>query len=206
MQSEHDAFGLDLPPLDERFEKLEEALAYISTVFKGGGQAIGKHYSFDHDSVSPTASAGLHIVVGGSGARKTPRLAGTFADEYNMFVTDRESFERRLEVMHDAAVEAGRKPEDILISFAGPAFVHRTEEEHQEVLARRGAKRDMSATEYAAFLDSKLVPHGTAEQASSAITAMASWGVGRFYVQDLSPLDEVNLEYLSMVFGTLQNG
>jgi hypothetical protein len=34
---------------------------------------------------------------------------------------------------------------------------------------------------------------------------MASWGVGRFYVHDISPLDEVDLEYLSMVFGALQN-
>jgi alkanesulfonate monooxygenase SsuD/methylene tetrahydromethanopterin reductase-like flavin-dependent oxidoreductase (luciferase family) len=205
MQSEHDAFGLDLPPLGERFERLEESLAYIATVFAGGGTSRGQYYSFDHESVSPSASSGLKIVVGGSGPRKTPRLAGAFADEYNMFVTDRITLDQRLEVMRQAALEAGRDPEDILISFAGPGFVYATEQEHREALEARGAKRNLSADEYAAFLDERSVPHGTAEQASSAIEQMESWGVGRFYAQDISPLAEIDLGHLEMLFGALRS-
>jgi alkanesulfonate monooxygenase SsuD/methylene tetrahydromethanopterin reductase-like flavin-dependent oxidoreductase (luciferase family) len=204
MQSEHDAFGLDLPPLGERFARLEESLAYITTVFAGGGSTTGDYYSFDHPSVSPRASNGLHIVVGGNGPRKTPRLAGAFADEYNMFVTDRDTLEQRLEVMREAALEAGRDPDDILISFAGPGFVYATEEEHREALAVRGAKRDMSPDEYAAFLDARSVPHGTVEQAGSAIAQMESWGVGRFYVQDISPLDEIDPTHLELLFSALK--
>ena len=204
MQSEHDAFGLDLPPLGERFERLEESLAYISTVFAGGGTSQGQYYSFDHASVSPRASSGLEIVVGGGGARKTPRLAGAFADEYNMFVTDRNSLEQRLEVMREAAVEAGRDPDSILISFAGPGFVYATEEEHRNALTTRGAKRDMSAEEYAAFLDARSVPHGTADSASAAIAQMESWGVGRFYVQDISALEDIDLDHLGTLFDALR--
>ena len=203
MQSEHDAFGLDLPPLGERFARLEESLAYITTVFAGGGSTTGDYYSFDHSSVKPRASRGLQIVVGGNGPRKTPRLAGAFADEYNMFVTDRDTLEQRLEVMRESALEAERNPDDILISFAGPGFVYATEAEHREALEQRGAKRDMSPDEYAAFLDARSVPHGTSDQASSAISQMESWGVGRFYVQDISPLDEIDLTHLGMLFGAL---
>ena len=205
MQSEHDAFGLDLPPLGERFARLEESLAYITTVFAGGGSTKGDYYSFDHPSVSPAASNGLQIVVGGNGPRKTPRLAGAFADEYNMFVTDHDTLEQRLEVMREAALEAGRNPNDILISFAGPGFVYATDKEHRQALEQRGAKRDMSPDEYAAFLDARSVPHGTPDQASSAIQQMASWGVGRFYVQDISPLDEIDLDHLDMLFSALTN-
>ena len=205
MQSEHDAFGLDMPPLGERFERLEESLAYISTVFDGGGQSSGEYYSFNHDSVLPKASSGLQIVVGGNGPRKTPRLAGAFADEYNMFVTDRESLEQRLEVMREAALEAGRSPDDILISFAGPGFVYATEKEHRQALEQRGAKRDMSPDEYAAFLDARSVPHGTPDQASSAIAQMASWGVGRFYVQEIPHLNDIDLDRLAVLFGALKN-
>jgi len=203
MQSEHDAFGLDLPPLGERFARLEESLAYITTVFAGGGSTTGDYYSFNHASVKPGASSGLQIVVGGNGPRKTPRLAGAFADEYNMFVTDRDTLEQRLEVMRESALEAGRNPDDILISFAGPGFVYATEAEHREALEQRGAKRDMSPDEYAAFLDARAVPHGTSDQASSAISLMESWGVGRFYNQDISPLDEIDLTHLGMLFGAL---
>jgi hypothetical protein len=32
---------------------------------------------------------------------------------------------------------------------------------------------------------------------------MASWGVGRFYVQDISPLDEIDLGHLDVLFGAL---
>lgn len=205
MQSEHDAFGLDLPPLGERFERLEESLAYIGTVFAGGGTTTGEHYSFDHPSVGPRASSGLQIVVGGNGPQKTPRLAGAFADEYNMFVTDRDTLDQRLEVMRQAALESGRDPDDILVSFAGPGFVYATEAEHRQALESRGAKRDMSPDEYGAFLDARSVPHGTRDQAASAISQMESWGVGRFYVQDIRALDEIDLDDLVMLFGALTN-
>jgi alkanesulfonate monooxygenase SsuD/methylene tetrahydromethanopterin reductase-like flavin-dependent oxidoreductase (luciferase family) len=203
MQSEHDAFGLDLPPLGERFARLEESLAYISAVFDGGGSTSGEFYSFDHPSVGPAASNGLQIVVGGNGPRKTPRLAGAFADEYNMFVTDRDTLEQRVEVMRESALEAGRNPDDILISFAGPSFVYTTDEDHRHALETRGKRRGMTADEYAAFLDERSVPHGTPGRASSAIAQMASWGVGRFYVQDISPLDDIDLGHLGLLFGAL---
>jgi alkanesulfonate monooxygenase SsuD/methylene tetrahydromethanopterin reductase-like flavin-dependent oxidoreductase (luciferase family) len=42
--------------------------------------------------------------------QKTPRLAGTNANEYNMFVADKDSLDKRLQVMRRAAAEAGRGP------------------------------------------------------------------------------------------------
>ncbi len=204
MESEHEAFGLDLPPLAERFERLEESLAYIRTVFDGGGNFDGSHFSLDLPSVSPKASRGLRIVVGGGGPKKTPRLAGTYADEYNMFVTDHDTLEQRLDVMRKAATAAGRNPDTILISFAGPSFIYATEAEHAAALEERGAKREMTPDEYATFLDERSVPHGTPERARAAIDQMASWGVGRFYVQDMSPLDAIDLDELEFLFSALR--
>ncbi len=203
MQSEHDAFGLDLPPLGERFDRLEEALAFISTVFAGGGTTDGVFYSLDHPSISPAASDGLTIVVGGDGPAKTPRLAGAFADEYNLFVTDRNSFDQRADVMRRSAIESGRDPDGIMISFAGPAFIYPTAHEHRSALARRGAKRDLSADAYAAFLDDRCVPHGIVGQPSAAIEQMESWGVSRYYVQNISPLGDIEHSDLEAVFGSL---
>ncbi len=204
MESEHEAFGLDLPPLAERFERLEDSLAYIRTIFDGGGSFAGNHYSLNAPAVSPKASRGLRIVVGGGGPTKTPRLAGMYADEYNMFVTDRNTLEQRLTVMREAATTAGRSPDKILISFAGPSFIYATEAEHATALSERGAKRDMTPEQYAAFLDERSVPHGTPDQARTAIEQMASWGVGRFYVQDISPLDEIDLDQMEFLFTALR--
>ncbi len=204
MESEHEAFGMDLPPLGERFDRFAEALAYIRTVLDGGGTTDGTYYSLNAPSVSPAGSDGLRIVVGGSGELKTPTLAGQFADEYNMFVTDAESLSRRVGVMRAAAQSAGRNPDEILISMAGPGFVYKDEATHREELTARGAKRDLSPDEYAAFLDERNVPHGTPERAFEAIERMAEIGVDRYYVQEMTSLEEVDLDRLELVFSSLK--
>lgn len=204
MASEHMAFGMDLPPLGERFERLAEALEYIHAVFDGGGTTTGEHYTLDAPSVSPAASHGLKIAVGGNGAQKTPTLAGRFADEYNMFVTDGETLQQRLAVMRTAAQAAGRSADDILISMAGPGLVYEDESAHRDALTERGAKREMSADEYAAFLDERNVPHGTPESAGDAIARMSDLGVGRYYVQEVSTLEDVDLDRMELVFEALR--
>jgi alkanesulfonate monooxygenase SsuD/methylene tetrahydromethanopterin reductase-like flavin-dependent oxidoreductase (luciferase family) len=204
MQSEHDAFDLRLPPLKERFDRLEEALEVITTIFSGGGAVSGTHYSLDAETVEPKASHGLEIVVGGGGMNKTPRLAGIYANEYNMFVTEKDTLDQRLEVMRGAASAAGRNPDDIRVSFAGPAFVYETEADHLDALETRGARRDLSADEYGAFLDARSVPHGTADRAYEALKQMASWGVSRYYVQEYAPLDDIDLTAMDRMFSALR--
>lgn len=204
MESEHQAFGMDLPPLGERFDRFAEALAYIRAVFDGGGTVAGSHYSLDAPSVSPAASDGLKIVIGGSGKKKTPTLAGQYADEYNMFVTDAATLAQRVKVMRDAAEAAGRNPDDIKISMAGPGFVYEDEAAHQKALAERGAKRDLSTQDYAAFLDERNVPHGTAERAHEAIQRMSEIGVDRYYVQEVDALEDIDMDRLESVFGALK--
>jgi alkanesulfonate monooxygenase len=204
MESEHEAFGMDLPPLGERFDRLEEALAYIRAVFDGGGSVEGEHYSLNAPSILPAASDGLRIVVGGEGMVRTPTLAGRFADEYNMFVTDAGTVAQRVGVMRRAAEAAGRDPDEILISMAGPGFVYEDEMAHLAALMTRGAKKDLSPSEYAVFLDDRLVPHGPPERASEAIKRMADIGVGRYYVQEMTSLEDIDLNRLERVFTAFQ--
>ena len=204
MESEHEAFGMDLPPLGERFDRFAEALEYIRTVFDGGGTVNGEHYTLDAPSVSPAASDGLKIVVGGSGKKKTPTLAGQYADEYNMFVTDAATLAQRVEVMRTAARAAGRNPDNIRISMAGPGFVYEDETAHQVALAERGAKRDLTADEYGAFLDERNVPNGTSQRAYEAIQRMSEIGVDRYYVQEMDALEAIDLDRLESVFGALK--
>jgi len=206
MESEHEAFGLDLPPLGDRFDRFTEALEYIRTVFAGGGETSGEYYNLKAPSVSPGGSSGLGIVVGGSGEQKTPTLAGRFADEYNMFVTDAETLSRRVAVMRTAATEAGRNPDDILISMAGPSFVYDNAADHHASLVERGAKKEQTAEEYGAFLDERNVPHGTGSEAHAAIQRMADIGVDRYYVQEFAPLEDVDLDRMELVFSALQGG
>ena len=205
MQTEHDAFGLDLPPLKERFDRLEETLAYIRAIVDGEGTVEGTHYTLARDDVKPNGTPGLQLVVGGGGPTKTPRLAGTYADEYNMFVTDAATLAARRSTMAAAAEAAGRDPEDVLISLAGPAMVFEDESDHRAEIARRAERREMEVDDYVAMLDERNVPHGTPDAARAAIDRMANLGVGRYYIQEYADLADVDLERMETTFGALRD-
>jgi hypothetical protein len=106
--------------------------------------------------------------------------------------------------MRQAAEAAGRDPDAILISMAGPGFVYPNEMRHLKALTTRGGKKGMSPSEYAVFLDERLVPHGPPRRARNAIQRMENLGVGRYYVQEMSSLEDIDLERMNRVFEALQ--
>jgi len=203
MAPEHRVLGIDLPPLGVRFDRFAESLAYLRAAFGDGAGFSGEYYHLEDVPLLPRP-IDLPVVVGGSGMRKTPALAGRFADEYNMFVTDAETLARRLAVMRSAAAEAGRDPDGVLVSFVGPAAVAPTAAEYADLLAERGSKRDMTATRYEAYLAERNVPRGTPDQAASVMSDLASLGVGRFYLQEYAALDDVDTGELAFVFSALR--
>jgi alkanesulfonate monooxygenase SsuD/methylene tetrahydromethanopterin reductase-like flavin-dependent oxidoreductase (luciferase family) len=203
MQSEHDAFGLDLPPLAERFDRLGETLMYLQAAFESSGGFDGRYYHLDPIDILPRP-ANLSIVVGGSGPKKTPTYAGRFADEYNLFVTDRSTVEHRIGVMRSAAAAAGRSPDEIKVSLAGPAVVAPDEKTYRALLERRGARRDQTADEYESFLAERNVPHGTPDGARASVEMLESIGIGRYYVQEYRDLPSVDTSALGRTFSILR--
>lgn len=204
MQSEHDAFGLDLPPLGERFDRLFETLSYLRAAFGSAQGFSGEYYQLDPVEVLPRP-INVPIVVGGGGPKKTPTYAGRFADEYNMFVTDAETLGQRLDVMRAAAIEAGRSPNAVKVSFAGPAVVTPDEASYRAMLEERGARRDQSADEYEAFLAERNIPHGTPADARASVAALEGLGVSRYYVQEYRDLADVDTDSLATTFDILRS-
>ncbi|MFD1933876.1 LLM class F420-dependent oxidoreductase [Nonomuraea mangrovi] len=85
---EHNAYGIPFPPLGERFARWEEQLEIITGLW-----SADKDYSFEGayyrvvDSPAlpkPAQRPGPPIIIGGIGAKRTPRVAARFADEYNV--------------------------------------------------------------------------------------------------------------------------
>ena len=204
MQSEHDAFGLDLPPLAERFDRLGETLAYLRAAFTSNEGFGGQHYHLAPIDVLPRPT-NLPIVVGGGGPKKTPTYAGQFADEFNLFVADRASLEKRIDVMRSAATAAGRNPDAIKVSLAGPVAVASDEVSYRAMLERRGARRGQTADEYEALLEDHNVPHGTPDGARASIETLRSIGVGRYYVQEFRDLASIDTSDLTRSFSILRS-
>ena len=204
METEHEAFGIELFSLRERFSRFFETLSYVRAAVSGTDGFIGRHYALAPGVDVLPRPDNMPIVVGGTGMRKTPALAGRFADEYNMFTTDAHTIERRLEVMREAAADAERNPDAIRISISSPVIAADSEEAYRNLLGERGARRDMTADEYEAFLAARNIPRGTHDMLGDALTVYDNLGVSRFYVQEYKALDEIDTNELEPVFNALR--
>ncbi|MFF4618025.1 LLM class F420-dependent oxidoreductase [Nonomuraea jabiensis] len=86
--TEHSAYGIPFPPQNERFGRFEEQLEIITGLW-----TAEKSFSFEGSYYRVADSPALPkpvqrprppIIIGGFGAKRTPRLAATYADEYNL--------------------------------------------------------------------------------------------------------------------------
>ena len=100
-EAEHTAYGIPFPPLGERFDRLEEQLEIITGLWAADKpySFAGRHYTVvDSPALPKPVQRPVPVIVGGTGAKRTPALAARFAAEYNVpfapLATTKECFDR----------------------------------------------------------------------------------------------------------------
>lgn len=191
MELEHEAFGLELWPLKERFDRLEETLAYLRAAFADGAVGFaGDYYRLDEIDVRPKPTGKLPIVVGGSGPERTPYLAGTYADEFNIGIKDPATLVDRIGKVRAAATKADRDPDAIKFSVTTPVLTGADEASYQRRLAAAAATRDRTPQEHENVWRAAGVPVGTADAVRRLLDDIAGAGVQRIYVQHFAGPDD----------------
>lgn len=186
LEEEHELFGLPFPEPSERFARLEEVLGYLRAAFSPDGPGFdGRFYQLAPGRISPQPSAGFHLVVGGMGSRKTPELAGRYADEYNVFPASPEEMAARIGLAQEAAVAAERDPAKLLISSSGAVVVGDDEADYHHRLEALAAEFGTTVGDIEEHFTSRGTPRGSAEQVRAIIAGMQAVGVTRFYLQAL---------------------
>ena len=197
MDLEHDAFGIPFPDWPERWSRFEEALDYLDAAFGDDpAKFTGTHYSLDAD-VRPKPT-GIRRIIGGSGGKRTPTLAGNRADEYNFFLCPADTARAKIAVMRDAAGDR-----DVEATVMGPALVGRDETAYQERLNQAASRRGVSPDDLELRYEDNGYIVGTPKRVADSVAALEEAGVQRIYVQwlDLDDLDAMR-ETVSIVRGS----
>lgn len=192
MESEHRVFGIQLPEMRTRFSLLFETLAYIhAAVGRSDGGYVGRHFELEDVKILPRP-VNLPIIIGGMGPKKTPSIAGRFADEYNLFASSADDLAARMDVMKKTAGEFGRDPQRVKVSITSSVIAGENEAEYREALAAAAAQRNKTPEELEGTLAARRMLHGTFEQVADQIAQYGKEGVGRVYIQHFEPLSEID--------------
>jgi alkanesulfonate monooxygenase SsuD/methylene tetrahydromethanopterin reductase-like flavin-dependent oxidoreductase (luciferase family) len=179
---EHEALGIPFPESAERWTRLEESLAYLTQAFGDGvGRFDGEHYQLDLD-VRPKPE-GLRIVVGGSGMKRTPRLAGTYADEHNFFICPPDVAAEKIANMRAAAGDRA-----VEVTVMAPPVVGSDDAAFSARVEENAAAASESASDYLARVTERGWLIGAPGQVQDKIAELEEAGVDRVYIQWLSDL------------------
>ena len=125
-EEEHAAFGFDFPPIKERMDRLDEALAIVRGMFANERSSFaGVHYrTVDVINVPrPVQPGGPKILIGGGGEQRTLRIAAKHADMTHWFPLGIDTLNRKTDVLRGYAEAIGRDPGTIERTMAAPVLV-----------------------------------------------------------------------------------
>jgi F420-dependent oxidoreductase-like protein len=191
-EQEHAAYGIPFPSTGERFERLEEQLAIITGMWATpDGERFdyaGRHYTVvDSPALPKPVQRPLPVIVGGLGPKRTPRLAATYAAEFNSSFAPVEFFTEQREWVSQACRAVGRDPASMLFSTAQTFCCGRDEAEVRRRAAAIGRTPDELRQNAVA---------GTVDEVVAKLRRFADAGADRVYLQIL---DLHDLEHLQLV-------
>ncbi|MFC4586935.1 LLM class F420-dependent oxidoreductase [Sphaerisporangium corydalis] len=190
--AEHKAYGIPFPPLGERFARFEEQLEIITGLWT---TKPGETYSFEGayyrlaDSPAlpkPAQEPCPPVIIGGTGAKRTPRIAAKFADEFNVPFGGLDDTSAAFGRVREACEVAGGR--SMIYSAAQVVCVGADEAE----LARRASAIGREVSE---LRENGLA--GTPEEVVDKIGSFAEAGSERMYLQVLDMADIDHLELIA---------
>ena len=201
-EDEHAGYGFEYPPVRERLDCLEEALQICRAMFVEQAPSFsGRHYRIQEalNLPRPLRPAGIPILVGGSGERRTLALVAKYADACNLF-GDLPTIRHKLEVLDRHCAAVGRDPATITKTRLGGLAIADTVEQAEQRGREMARVRGMDDERYRGYVVAG-DPDAVCEQVGAYLDAGLDGLV--FNMHDAQDLEPVRLagETLTKAFG-----
>jgi len=138
-EREHDMYGFDLMDPRARFDRMEEGLKLIKSLFEKDEpfNFKGNYYQANGAVMLPRPQriGGPPILIGGIGKNRTLPLAAKYAKEWNALFLNLEAFRKLNNEMDNILGANGRPPESLTRSMMTGLRFGRTREELDSKLA-----------------------------------------------------------------------
>jgi alkanesulfonate monooxygenase SsuD/methylene tetrahydromethanopterin reductase-like flavin-dependent oxidoreductase (luciferase family)/predicted kinase len=148
-EREHAAYGIAFPPAHQRLDDLERAVVTLRALWSAGTKEHDAHgVVLPETTCYPRPGGPIPIIVGGTGERRTLRIAAQHADACNLRTTDEAELERLIGVLHHHCDDVGRDRAEVAVTVLDLPVVGR---DRDDVWARVERQRGRTpAATYAA--------------------------------------------------------
>jgi alkanesulfonate monooxygenase SsuD/methylene tetrahydromethanopterin reductase-like flavin-dependent oxidoreductase (luciferase family)/predicted kinase len=183
---EHQTYGLDFPPASERLDQLQVCIETLRALWAPGTKAYsGRFVKLPETTCYPRPEGRIPIIVGGSGERRTLKIAAELADGCNLPSAEM-ALKSKIDVLHRHCEAVGREPSEVEITVLDlPVIGTDREDVGTRVERLRGR---IPAAAYAAQHHA-----GTAESHVQRYARLADLGVGTIFcsLPDLADADDL---------------
>ena len=125
-EDEHAAYGITLPPIKERMDRLEEGIAVIRALWGGGPADVdGRYYSLRRATAEPRPQQrpGPPLLIGGDGEVRLLAIVARHADEWNSHAPGPDAYRAKRARLEEHCRAANRDPDEILRSWFGGVMI-----------------------------------------------------------------------------------
>ena len=195
-EGEHAMFGIPFPPVKERLDRLECGARLIRALWRGRPATLEQPYYplREAQSFPAPAGAGVPLIIGGRGEKRTLRIVAESADEWNITRVTVDEYAAKAKVLAEHCRAVGRDPAAIRRSLMIPVITGRTEAEVTARLERARAifprvPADAAGWRAAGFL------YGVIDEVRQDLARWEATGINRAMLQilDMDDLGAIEL-------------
>lgn len=137
---EHAAYGIRFPPPPDRLDDLERAVRTLRALWAPGTKAYAEDgVALPETTCYPRPALPIPVVVGGSGERRTLRIAARLGDACNLPARDEAQLRHKIGVLHEHCAAVGRDPAEVAVTVLDlPVVGHDRDDVWARVERHRG--------------------------------------------------------------------